>query len=107
MSYRTRTVPMTKDAAEDVRQKIGALPVQLVLDEWGTTLNHDEDILAYSAIIAQAANENLRAWVGIARKKGATWEQIGDALGMSRQAAHQRYGDRHLPLSPQAARTTK
>jgi hypothetical protein len=30
--------------------------------------------------------------VARAREQGWTWEQIGDALGMSRQAAHAKYG---------------
>jgi hypothetical protein len=28
-----------------------------------------------------------------ARRMGATWKQIGDALGTTKQAAQQRYGD--------------
>lgn len=31
------------------------------------------------------------ALVEAARKAGATWQQIGDALGISRQAAHERF----------------
>ena len=27
------------------------------------------------------------------REAGATWEEIGDALGMTRQAARQRFGE--------------
>jgi hypothetical protein len=30
--------------------------------------------------------------VGRAREQGWTWEQIGDALGMSRQSVHAKYG---------------
>ncbi|GII85073.1 hypothetical protein Ssi03_30630 [Sphaerisporangium siamense] len=30
--------------------------------------------------------------VALAREQGWTWEQIGDALGMSRQSVHARYG---------------
>jgi hypothetical protein len=30
--------------------------------------------------------------VAIAREQGWTWEQIGDALGMSRQSVHAKYG---------------
>jgi len=30
--------------------------------------------------------------VGEARANGATWEQIGDALAITKQAAQQRYG---------------
>ncbi|MFI6910338.1 hypothetical protein ACIBKY_54460 [Nonomuraea sp. NPDC050394] len=30
--------------------------------------------------------------VALAREDGWTWEQIGDALGMSRQSVHAKYG---------------
>jgi pyrroloquinoline quinone (PQQ) biosynthesis protein C len=30
--------------------------------------------------------------VGKARREGATWQQLGDALGVSRQSAHERFG---------------
>lgn len=30
-------------------------------------------------------------WVGNARKVGTTWQQVADALGVSRQAAHERF----------------
>ena len=36
----------------------------------------------------------LVAAVGSARSAGCTWEQIGEVLGMTRQAAQQRYGRR-------------
>ena len=32
------------------------------------------------------------AAVAQAREQGWTWEQIGDALGMSRQSVHAKYG---------------
>jgi hypothetical protein len=32
------------------------------------------------------------ASVRTARERGWTWEQIGDALGMSRQSVHAKYG---------------
>lgn len=31
--------------------------------------------------------------VQVVREAGATWEDIGDALGISRQAARQRFGE--------------
>lgn len=30
--------------------------------------------------------------VALARQRGWSWEQIGDALGMSRQSAHAKHG---------------
>ncbi|WP_103340735.1 ClpX C4-type zinc finger protein [Amycolatopsis sp. CA-126428] len=35
--------------------------------------------------------DNLAAWVGKARALGGTWSQIGDALGMTRQSAWERF----------------
>ena len=36
--------------------------------------------------------------VELARERGWSWEQIGDALGVSRQAVHSKYGkpDKHV-----------
>lgn len=39
-----------------------------------------------------AAEKDLRASVQRARDEGATWQEIGDALGITRQAAQQRFG---------------
>ena len=36
--------------------------------------------------------EELRAAVKAARVNGATWQEIGDSLGVTRQAAQQRWG---------------
>jgi hypothetical protein len=41
---------------------------------------------------AQAVHELTREAVSIARDQGATWTDIGDVLGTTRQAAQQRFG---------------
>jgi hypothetical protein len=46
---------------------------------------------------AQRADEALRTAVDSARSAGHTWQEIGDVLGTSRQAAFQRFG---RPLDP-------
>lgn len=46
-----------------------------------------------AAELAEAAQELLTARVVAARLKGATWEDIGAALGMTRQGAMRRYRD--------------
>jgi hypothetical protein len=41
---------------------------------------------------AQAqVEESLLGWVHRARKLGATWAQVGDALGITRQSAWERF----------------
>lgn len=42
--------------------------------------------------IRQAAETGLLQWATLAVSAGASWRQIGDVLGVSRQAAQQRYG---------------
>jgi hypothetical protein len=48
--------------------------------------------LAATAGLRDAADHKLFQLVGFAREEGASWAQIGEALGVSTQAAHQRYG---------------
>lgn len=40
---------------------------------------------------AESIQELLRSRVQELRSRGITWEQIGEALGVSRQAARQRF----------------
>jgi hypothetical protein len=50
------------------------------------------DAAAAALLLAEAADRLARAEVMAAREAdGATWEQVGTALGMSRQAAHERF----------------
>lgn len=53
----------------------------------------DSPLTALAAALAGAveAEEHLVAAVDAARDAGATWADIGEALGISRQAAHKRF----------------
>lgn len=59
-------------------------------DDWAASIRHATSIQA-------AADDVVRAVVQQARQSGATWQVVGDALGVSRQAAFQRYGK---PIDP-------
>jgi hypothetical protein len=50
--------------------------------------------VATAAARASDAGEQLDAAVAAARGAGATWEQIGRAVGITRQTAHARWADR-------------
>lgn len=54
---------------------------------------HIRQIIA-AAEACNAAEAELRATVAAARAAGDTWDAIGVALGISRQAAYQRFGRR-------------
>jgi hypothetical protein len=48
--------------------------------------------LAHEVETARERDDVIEQMVLAARAEGATWEQIGDALGRTRQAAHHKYG---------------
>lgn len=50
------------------------------------------DALAHVAEARDRAEDSLAAAVGQARALGHAWSEIGAAIGVSRQAAQQRYG---------------
>jgi len=53
-----------------------------------------DDVLAALPRVAAATAQverSLAGWVGTARSEGATWARIGEALGMTRQSAWERF----------------
>lgn len=56
--------------------------------------------VAEAAAGLERAQALLEATVALAREAGATWAQIGEAAGMSRQAAHARWGWYSAPGVP-------
>lgn len=59
------------------------------------------DQLGAIRFVELAADQARRAIVAEARTAGTTWQEIGDALGVTRQAAEARFGDRSKPRATQ------
>ncbi len=62
-------------------------------DEYLVSMS-DEDMLTMlprQALTVEQAERDLRAWVRLLRDRGVTWARIGEALGVSRQAAWDRF----------------
>ncbi|GAB3444635.1 hypothetical protein GCM10027570_14130 [Streptomonospora sediminis] len=81
------------DALRVLKARMEAFLAARVLtkdDDWA-------DSIGRAASMQAAADDVVRAVVQQARQDGATWQVIGDALGVSRQAAFQRYGK---PIDP-------
>ncbi|OJU15111.1 MAG: hypothetical protein BGN95_03150 [Sphingomonas sp. 66-10] len=58
------------------------------------------DAISVAHLVAEEAKSNLRQWVLIARRAGVSWLDIGGALGISKQAAQQRYGSTSTDKDP-------
>jgi DNA-directed RNA polymerase specialized sigma24 family protein len=59
-----------------------------------TSLGSDDPAIGLRAVVAlrRLADQVEAAQVEAARQHGWSWEEIGDALGVSRQAVHKKYG---------------
>jgi hypothetical protein len=62
-------------------------------------LDQVEAALAVGAELASGADELIGQFVTGARDAGCTWTEIGARMGVSKQAARQRYG----PVTPRPA----
>jgi ClpX C4-type zinc finger len=68
-------------------------PADYSVATWQQRLS-DEELLATMPKIQAAAGQiqqHLTAWVRQARERGITWTRIGEALGMTRQSAWERF----------------
>jgi hypothetical protein len=78
--------------AEAIIEEYRDKPAELRLPVWGSLT--DEQMLDHVPRIASVADQveiNLRAWVQELRRRGVTWARIGDALGITRQSAWERF----------------
>lgn len=66
------------------------------LDPATTTADRTDDLreIAVAADAARADEARLRKAVSVARAHGRSWNHIAIALGVSRQAARQRFADK-------------
>jgi hypothetical protein len=79
------------DGTDDPAERGRAAALGLVADPPGGTASALEAI-AFVRGAASAVEDGMRAAVRRAREAGHTWEEIGQVLGTTRQAAFQRFG---------------
>jgi ClpX C4-type zinc finger len=69
----------------------GSKVPRLAAWERATSLDELLPTLPTVAATARQADDTLHHWVGRCRALGATWATIGDALGVTRQSAWERF----------------
>ena len=64
------------------------------VQQLSTGIGSEDPAVGLRAVVAlrRLADQVESAQVSSARRHGWSWEQIGDALGVSRQAVHKKYG---------------
>jgi hypothetical protein len=83
-----------------IRTSPGAVPPSSAMEslqaEWNAHVLHrvPELKLHEASLAVNKAVSALHARVSEARINGISWARIGDAVGVSRQAAHERWGNR-------------
>ena len=83
-----RTIQEILDHADEVARRLEAY------DPSSADERPVEEFLLEQAVLERARGEReLTEAVTAARVKGVTWHRIGEILGTSPQAAHQRYGE--------------
>jgi hypothetical protein len=64
------------------------------LEQLSAAITSDDPVVGLRAVLAlRRLAERVEAHqVAAARTQGWSWQQIGDALGITRQSVHQKYG---------------
>lgn len=88
-SHYTSRVLGISAVAEDAEQAIALLLSEL------TAHGPMSEALRQARVLELATADAVILTVALARATGQTWEQIGEALHMSKQAAHERFA-RHV-----------
>lgn len=78
-----------------LRDQVGALMIAWAKDQeppfTGESREGFETAILAAHLIADEGRIVLHRWVEAARRSGISWSEIGDALGISKQAAQQRF----------------
>ncbi|HEY8721050.1 hypothetical protein [Pengzhenrongella sp.] len=63
-------------------------------DQLSAALASDDPAIGFRAVLAlrRLAEQVEANQVAVARRQAWAWQQIGDALGITRQSVHARYG---------------
>jgi hypothetical protein len=80
---------------QNIREKTSALLLEWAAERQppftGETTEGFADAIVAAHVVADEGRLNLHRWTDAARRAGLSWAEIGEALGISKQAAQQRF----------------
>lgn len=83
-------------AEADIRARTAAIPLDWVTDANGSfegeTKSEFGVVITAAHIVSDEAGMSLRRWIDAGRRAGMSWAEVGALLGISKQAAQQRFG---------------
>lgn len=87
---------MRIEAEQQLRSRIAALPLEWIEQAAGKFEGERKeeysDLVAAAHIVSDEARLALHRWIDAGRRAGLSWTEIGATLGISKQAAQQRFG---------------
>lgn len=83
---------MLPDHEHALRQKTAILPFDFVQSQSGVTDDNLAILIEAAAVVADEARVSLQKWVLAGRRSGMSWSDVGTTLGISKQAAQQKFG---------------
>lgn len=83
-------------AERDLREKVGYLPIEWNEGQGSIFTGKSPDeygvMVTTAHVISDEARLSLYRWVDAARRAGLSWADIGALIGITKQAAQQRFG---------------
>ena len=87
---------MDQRSEQALRTRAGALPLEWIESARGGFAGEAKEdfleVITAAHVVAEEAKLGLHRWIDAGRRAGASWSDIGATLGISRQAAQQRFG---------------
>lgn len=77
---------------QELRVATSALVLGWASDFNGNSKEQFTTAVTAAAVVADESRHTLQRWIDAGRRAGMSWSEIGTALGISRQAAQQRFG---------------
>ncbi len=85
---------MRPSAEMSIRERVASIPIEAAgggADLRGSSPGEFRNMIEAAYVVADEARSSLQRWVDAGRREGMSWAEIGEVLGITKQAAQQRF----------------